>query len=157
MNMKNIVVGRLNDHIDELDSFIDGLAPAQLRARPDTDQKSIWEIALHIVDLQDISIGWLARMLVEDLPGLEDGPNENGPDNRYFDQDLFARLKEFREHRKNLISLLNALTDSQWKKEGIHPRIKHFTVEKCVEGLMRHEEHHLYHIYNLFFGMHIAQ
>jgi len=156
MDVRNIVVGRLNDHAYELDSFIDGLTPAQLRARLYNNQRSIWELALHIVELQDISIGWLARMLVEDRPSLDDMTSDE-PRNPALDEDLFVRIKEFQEHRKNLVALLNALTDSQWKREGIHPRIRHFTVEKCMEGLMRHEEHHLYHIYNTFFGMHIAQ
>jgi hypothetical protein len=60
-------------------------------------------------------------------------------------------VRDFAEQRVNLVSLLDALDDRQWVREAIHPTIKHFSVEKCMEGLMRHEECHLYDLYKIFF------
>jgi hypothetical protein len=156
MDIKNIIIGRLHDHADELESFVDGLTPDELASRSNGEGHSISDLVLHLVDLQGIAIGWLARMLIEDRPMLED--SSGGCRQRHdIGPNLHAKLKEYREHRKHLIALLNALNDHQWKKEGIHPHIRHFTIEKCMEGLMRHEEHHLFQIYNLFFGAHIVQ
>ena len=153
MDLKSLIVNRLSDHLDELQSFLNGLPDEQLRERPGPDKWSIGESALHIIEVQDIYLQWVALMIVEDVPKLENGSVEKVSLDHYTVDDLPRRLKEFSEQRRNLLSLLSALTDQQWVREGIHPRINHYTIEKCMEGLMRHEEHHFYEMYNLFFGI----
>ena len=153
MDLKSLIVNRLSDHLDELQSFLNGLPEEQLRERPGPDKWSIGESALNIIEVQDLYLQWVALMIVEDVPKLERGSIEEVSDNHYIVDDLPRRLKEFSEQRRNLLSLLSALTDQQWVREGIHPHIKHYTIEKCMEGLMRHEEYHFYEMYNLFFGI----
>jgi uncharacterized damage-inducible protein DinB len=153
MDLKTLIVTRLSDHLDELQSFLKGLPDAQLQERPASDRWSIGENALHIIDMQDTYLQWVARMIVEEMPVLENGSVEQVTERRHPMEELPRRLKEFSEQRKTLLSLLNALTDQQWVREGVHPQIKHYTVEKCMEGLMRHEEYHFYEMYNMFFGI----
>jgi len=153
MNLKGLIVRRLNDHLDEMESFVDGLPIEQLAQRPSPEKWSIAENILHIIDAQDVYIEWVARMLVEDKPRLDAYFIEDHTGNQYIAADLDRRLREFSEQRKNLIALLGAMTDKQWKHEGVHSDVKHFTIEKCMEGLMRHEESHLYEMFNIFFGV----
>jgi hypothetical protein len=153
MDLKTLIVTRLSDHLDELQSFLKGLPDAQLQERPAPDKRSIGENALHIIDMQETYLQWVARMIVEEMPVLENGSVEQVTERRYPMEELPRRLKEFSEQRKTLLSLLNAITEQQWMREGVHPQIKHYTVEKCMEGLMRHEEYHFYEMYNMFFGI----
>jgi len=153
MNIRNLVVARLTDHLSEIKSFVDGLPGEQLVERPHPDQWSLFEITHHLADLQTAYIEMASRILIEDRPKLELVCPENHSDMEFPERELKSRLKEFDEQRKNLISLLAALTEKQWKREGQHPEILHFNIEKCMEELMRHEESHLYEMYRIFFGV----
>src|SRR5437899_2069958 len=93
-------------------------------------------------------------MLIEDKPQIAPyEPDEARQRGFYFIENFSKRLKEFEVQRTTFSSLLKTLTNEQWQLEGIHPEVKHYTIEKSVESLMRHEEHHLYQMYLVFFGI----
>jgi len=79
-------------------------------------------------------------------------PDEAKSSGWYLTRNLPEGLKSFRQQRATLLVLLESLTDAQWRLGGKHPEIRNYTVEKCVESLMRHEEHHLYRMFTVFFG-----
>jgi len=146
-------VSRLSDHLDELKSFVDDLPQEQLWERPAADRWSMGEIVVHLIEKQDNHIEWITRMIVEDNPKLDEVQPDQHAANPVESELLRHRLKDFCDQRITLISLLNALDDVQWHREAIHPSIKHFSVEKCMEGLMRHEEYHLYDVFKIFFDV----
>ena len=151
MDLKSLIAARLNDHLDELRSFVDGLTEEQLSDRRSNGHRSLSDIVHHLADVQDAYIDIVAHILLQDLPTVVPPPLENGvfPS----EPNLSARLDEFTRHRRNLVSLLAALSDHHWRREGHHPVIPHYTLEKCLEEMMRHEESHFFEMYHIFFGI----
>jgi hypothetical protein len=152
MDIRLLTVTRLNDHLDEIWSFIDGLSDDQLRNRPSSGSWSMWEIIRHLFEVQETHVVLLTQMLVEERPDAGPMCLDNHAGDRHLGGDLRTGMKEFERQRHNLVSLLGALTAQHWQREANHPSVMHFTVEKCMEGLMRHEEYHLYELYRIFFG-----
>jgi len=150
MDLKTLITSRLNDHLEEVRSFVDGLTEEQLADQPTNGNGSLSDIVFHLAVTQESYLRIVSRILTEDLPQvtpppLYDPTKQEGPG-------LIQRLGEFGQRRRDLVSLLNALSDHHWKREGKHPVIFHYTLEKCMEEMMRHEESHLFEMYELFFG-----
>jgi uncharacterized damage-inducible protein DinB len=154
MKTRDLIIGRLAEHLDELEGFTQGLSEQQRRERPARGEWSLHEHAIHIMEMQEVCVGRLTHMLVEDEPELTPFVLDQArQDGLYLAEDLKKRMGVFREQRKTLAALLSSLEDAQWKREGKYPNTRHYTVERCMEGLMRHEEHHLYRMYCIFFGV----
>jgi len=154
MDNRVLVVSRLVQHVEELHGFLDGLSDDQLRERPSPNAWSLHELAMHLCEVQDVFIERVARILVEEEPAIAPfEPDQARQDGLYFTENFKKRLAEFEAQRQTFVSLLQSLSDKQWKQEGVHPQMMHYTIEKCTEALMRHEEHHLYQMYNIFFGV----
>lgn len=154
MDNRALLIGRLARHTEELQGFTEGLSDDELRKRPSMNTWSLHELAIHLVEVQDIFIERLTRMLVEDRPVITPFvPDEARKDGLYLLENLQQRMTAFERQRTTLVALLRTLTDDQWKLEGVHPEVRHYTVEKCMEALMRHEEHHFYQMFNMFFGV----
>ena len=151
MDLKVLIATRLNDHLDELKSFLDGLTPEQLSERPSDILLSLSSLAHHIIDVQEHYIDIVSRILLDDMPACD--PSCLDDHETDLTRHLSGRLKDFEDQRRNLVSLLNALSEDHWKREGTHPDIAHYTLEKCMEELMRHEEFHFFEMYRIFFGV----
>ncbi len=151
MDTRRLIVERLRAHPDEIHRLTDGLTEVQLKERPSDGKWSLHELAMHVCEAQDVFIERLARMLTEDNPQLSSyEPDEARQSGLYFAEHFGNRLKEFEVQRSTLASLLQTLTKEQWLLEAAHPEFKHYTVQTSMESLMRHEEHHLYQMYNVF-------
>ena len=154
MDSRKLIVDRLTQHVEELRGFTDGLPTDELRARPSPTKWSLFEIAMHLVEVQDVFLERLTRMLAEEQPQIVPfTPDKERQEGLYLSENFERRMKDFEEQRRSLFVVLKDLTDAQWKREGVHPDIKHYTVEKCMEAMMRHEEHHLLQMFNVFFGI----
>jgi hypothetical protein len=154
MDNRKLIVDRLAQHVGEVRSFTDGLPRDELRARPAPTTWSLFEIAMHLAEVQDIHVERVTRMLAEENPKITPfAPDKERQEGLYFSQNFERRMRDFEEQRRNLFALLKDLDDAQWRREGIHPEVKHYTIEKCVEAMMRHEEHHLLQMFNVFFGV----
>jgi len=152
MDLKTLVSTRLSDHLDELRSFVDGLTSEQISERSPESSLSLSDIARHLMDVQEHYVDIVSRILLGERPDFDPTCLEKHTPDEAIALHLSARLKDFDERRRSLVSLLNALSEDHWKMEGRHPAIPHYTLEKCMEELMRHEESHFFEMYRLFFG-----
>jgi hypothetical protein len=154
LRTKSMVLRRLREHLDELASLTEGLTPELLKERPGDGRWSLHELGMHLAEVQDVFSERVARMLVEErpevVPFVPDAARREGS---YLTRNFAEGMRRFRSQRETLLALLASLTDRQWDLEGDHPEIRHYTVERCMESLMRHEEHHLYTMFNVFFGI----
>ena len=93
-------------------------------------------------------------MLTEDKPEISPyKPSEAQERGSHLTENFDKRLREFELQRTTLASLLETFSDEQWQLEGQHPEMKSYTIGKAMEALMRHEEHHLNQMFNVFYGM----
>jgi uncharacterized damage-inducible protein DinB len=144
----------LSEHLGEIQSLTEGLTPELLKERPGEGRWSLHEITLHLCETQDIFTERVARMLIEGRPVITPyAPDDARREGAYLARDFQEAVTTLRRQRENLLTLLDSLTDEQWSREGEHPEIRHYSVERCMESFMRHEEHHLYGMFNILFGI----
>lgn len=147
------IIRRLGEHLEEIGSFVRDVDPALLRRRPDPAKWSIHEQLMHLAEVQDVFTERIAQILMQDAPRIEPFvPDEARTRGSYLGRSLEEGLGALRSQREHLLTLLGTLDDTQWLREGEHPELRHYTVELCAEALMRHEEHHLYAVFIMFFG-----
>ena len=154
MDNRKLILERLAQHIDEIRGFTSGLSEGQLGERPAPTKWSLKEIAMHLVETQDVFIERVTRILTEGNPPIKPfTPDKARQEGLYLSANFEGRMKDFELQRRNLFVILQNASDAQWKREGVHPEVKHYTLEKCLEAMMRHEEHHLLQMFNVFFGV----
>lgn len=153
MNNPRAIVERLKSHPEEIRSLTNGLTDDQRKQRPAEGKWSLHEMTMHLCEVQDVLIERVARMLTEDRPEISPyKPSEAQEKGSHLTENLDKRLREFEHQRTTLASLLDTFTDEQWQLEGHHPEMKGYTIAKAMEALMRHEEHHLNQMFNVFYG-----
>ena len=109
---------------------------------------------MHLIETQDIFIERVTRMLTEENPSITPfSPDKARQEGLYLSVNFEGRMKDFEVQRSNLFAIVRDFSDVQWKREGVHPDARHYTIEKCLEAMMRHEEHHLLQMFNVFFGI----
>jgi|WetSurMetagenome_2_1015567.scaffolds.fasta_scaffold88876_2 hypothetical protein len=151
--IRALILRRLHEHPEEVESLTDGLPEELLKERPGEGRWSLHEITMHLVETQEIFSERIARMLVEDRPVIVPfRPDAARRDGAYAARGFAEGMAALRRQRELLLTLLGSLTDEQWRREGKHPEMRHYSVERCMESFMRHEEHHLHTMFNIFFG-----
>jgi len=154
MHNTRAIVERLKSHPEEMRRLTNGLTDNQRKQRPAEGRWSLHELAMHLCDVQDVFIERVARMLTEDKPDISPyKPSVAQEEGSHLKENFDQRLKEFVLQRTTLVALLETFTDEQWQLEARHPEIKSYTIAKAMEGFMRHEEHHLNQMFNIFYGM----
>lgn len=152
-NKRRTIIERLKSHTDEIDDLTKGLTDEQRKKHPSEGKWSLHELTMHLCEVQDVFIERMARMLTEDKPKIAPfSPDEARENGSHLAENFDRRVKEFGVQRATLAALLETLTDEQWQLEGEHPELRGYTIEISMEGLMRHEEHHLDQMYNVFYG-----
>lgn len=150
---RTLIIRRLRDHLDEIEGFVHGLTPQQLVEQPAPGHWSIHEIILHLAEMQAAFVDSIARMLVERKPVITPPDCSTRDDGYYLQQSFAENYRGLKEQRLTLLYLLESLDEKQWELEGEFKGIRHYSVEKCMESLMRYEEKQLYNLFNVFFGI----
>lgn len=154
MDNRSLILERLAQHVDEIRGFTAGLAESQLGERPAPAKWSLKEIVMHLAEVQDIFIERVTRILTEENPPINPFvPDKARQEGLYLSANFEGRMKDFEAQRRNLFAIVRDISDVQWKREGDHPDVRHYTLEKCLEAMMRHEENHLLQMFNVFFGI----
>ncbi len=149
-----LLINRLTEQATEVDGFITGLTEEQLKERPEPDGWSLHELVVHLAMRQDLFVDRVARMLVEEMPELHSLDEDTIIQrDRLLEELVQHRFRGYQEQRKNLLGLLSSLDEQRWRAEAIHPTVKHYSVEKCVESFMRFEASVLREMFQIFFGV----
>jgi hypothetical protein len=136
-----------------LAELISGAASPQLTTRPHTDKWSVGEILAHLAE-DEIATAWRYRQMVE----------HNGIELAGFDQDLWARLGNYRERtpgesltlyqllRESNLAFLEQLTPEQWEHCGIHAERGRITVRDLAAHMAGHDANHIDQIRRILAG-----
>ena len=138
------IIRRLRETPAQLEEATHGLRSEAL-IRRDGDAWSIQENAGHLLDLEPL---WLGR--IDDFfSGAEalrpaDLTNQRTHDARHNDAQLRDILSSFREARSRLIARLSALTDADFERTALHPRLRQ--PMRLVDHLFFVAEHDAQHL-----------
>ncbi len=134
----------------ELVALTRDLSEDALRRTPGSGEWSIIETACHIRDVEQFYAERLTKIARLDHPRFWAMNSERlATARRYREADLKSVVKEFRQRRRDTLTLLRALPHPIWQRTGIHPERGEMTIEQLATRLGQHDQRHLGEIRNL--------
>jgi len=157
-------VTRLRSTPGEVARVLDGKDNHALSRRPDARSWSPKEIVCHLRDVEELFlIRFQTILAVEDPPILTFGatpealaawgigdevghpldPDRWADERQYSRSDGFEALHAFRRRRREVVTLLDALSPRQWQRGGIHLARGRMELGEWVASLAGHDDNHL--------------
>jgi uncharacterized damage-inducible protein DinB len=122
----------------------------QISRRPEAGQWSIKEILCHLVDIQQLGLARIEKIVAEDNPQIEFYEEEKENAERDHRQDDMQQyLAVFLLGRVFILATLNKGGDSIWQRRGQHPVRRDFTIEFILNDMLDHERKHFEQIREL--------
>jgi hypothetical protein len=137
------LIARYKAGYAEVVAALAGMQPAELDWRPAAGEWSAREVVHHLADSETISGIRLRRLLVEDKPHIQG-----------YDQEEYARrldyqgrpmepaLRAFEAARATTAQLLDAMTDTDWRRAGTHSESGAYPAQRWLEIYAEHAHIH---------------
>jgi DinB superfamily len=157
-------LARLRNTPDELSRLLADRPAATLARRPADREWSPTEIVCHLRDVEELFLVRFQTILAADDPqiltlgaspealaawgiGGEIGhpldPDRWADDRQYERQDAIRALQAFGRRRGEVVTLLDALSPTQWQRGGIHQARGRMSLGEWVASLAGHDDNHL--------------
>jgi DinB superfamily len=132
---------------DTLAHLIEGIGDGALKGSPAPGKWSVVEILMHLAEDELVSAWRYRQMLEHDNPELAS-----------FDQDLWARIGDYRSCepvvalalfrllREVNLRMLARLTAEQWQRKGIHSERGTITVRDLCRHMAAHDINHIHQV-----------
>jgi len=147
---------RLRSTPDEAALLLEGPDEAALARRPDARSWSPTEILCRLRDVEDIlavdepkilTLGATPEALAAWGIGGEIGhpldPDRWAGDRQYARQDATGALRAFGRRRREVVTLLDALSPRQWQRGGIHQARGRLDLGEWTASFAGHDDNHL--------------
>jgi hypothetical protein len=137
------LIARYAAGYDEVARALEGFPKDKLTANLIPGKWSAAEIVQHLADSEMTSAIRLRRLLVEDRPVIEGYDQDLFATRlRYNDRDIAPALEAFRGARATTSQLLERMTEEDWRREGTHTEIGHYTAEDWLGIYAGHAHGH---------------
>ena len=138
----------LNDNRILFEQIVGRYPEPAISARPSEHQWSIKEILCHLVDIQEVVVGRVSKMIAEENPPIElyDEEKENR-ERDHSNDDIGLYKATFISTRDKLLSALTGAEESRWERRGRHALNPDFSVDFVVNDLLDHEHLHFEQIH----------
>lgn len=121
-----------------------GVTREQALAVPIPGKWSIQQLAVHLLDSDLVATDRMKRIAAEDRPLLIGYDETLWMERLPVDRLDLNRVGElFRMNRELTASLLRALPDEAFRRDGVHNQRGLVTLADLVEGYVRHLQHHM--------------
>ncbi len=148
--VKSSLLARLQAQPEALGPLLFGLTEAQIQARPQPGNWSIFENLAHLARYEAVFRERIQRMLGEENPTFPRYVADEDPGFAAWCAKSFQRLsQETRTQRADLNQFLAALSPAELARTAQHPVYGPMTVEGWTEFFLLHEAHHLLTILKL--------
>ena len=133
----------------EVVGALGAISPVELDWRPAPSEWSAREVVHHLADSETISGIRLRRLLMEDSPridGYDQAAYARGL--RYADRPMEPALQAFQAARETTAQILDAMTDADWTRTGVHSESGSYSAERWLEIYAAHAHLHADQIRN---------
>ena len=113
------------------------------RRHPSPGEWCVVECVIHLSDVEPRDRARLERIASEDNPQVPAIWPRPMPDPLPL---LREALADYRDERANTVEFLSTLAPSAWERPAVHATLGTTTLRRQVQGLLDHDEDHLYQI-----------
>ena len=121
---------------------LEGIADAELDARPAPDAWTAREVVHHLADSEMTSAIRLRRLIAEDDPTIESYDEPEFARRLYYDRPIEASLEAVAAARRTTAEILDRLTDAEWSRHGTHTQSGPYGAEDWLEIYAAHAHDH---------------
>jgi hypothetical protein len=140
-------VRRLVEFPQQLSHVIAELTDAQLRFRP-TNEWSVIENIGHLIDIDELYVGRVDRILAEDRPEFPRfEPDPLVVSKGYQQMNGHELIQQFIATRQATIDGLSTIEPDELDRAGMHAVYGEMTLRRLVEQLANHDQKHLVQIH----------
>jgi DinB superfamily len=139
---KSLIAKYKAGYADVVDA-LRGIQPEERDWRPAPGEWSAREVVHHLADSETISSIRLRRLLIEDKPliqGYDEAHYARAL--RYQERPMEPALQAFESTRATTAQLLDAMTDADWRRAGVHGDSGPYSAEKWLEIYAAHGHVH---------------
>jgi hypothetical protein len=127
----------------EVVAALRGIQPEERDWRPAPGEWSAREVVHHLADSETISGIRFRRLLVEDKPAIQGYDQaEYARALRYQERPVEPALQAFEAARSTTAQLMDAMTDADWRRAGVHSEMGSYSVERWLEVYGEHAHVH---------------
>lgn len=139
---RNALIARYRAGYDEVQAALGGITPGEL-GRPAADGWTARQVVHHLADSEWTSGLRLRKLLAEPVPVLWAYPEEEWAKALFYDRrPIEASLEAFRLARETTLSILEHMSESDWRREGWHTESGLYTPERWLEIYAAHAHEH---------------
>jgi hypothetical protein len=136
------LIARYSSGYQEVVDALEGLSDADLDHRTAPGHWTAREIVHHLADSEMTAAIRLRRLLAEDHPVIQGYDEEEFARRLHYERPTAASLEALRAARLSSASLLECLTEEEWRREGTHSDSGRYTVEDWLAIYTRHAHDH---------------
>lgn len=138
------LIKKIRSFPDELRAVVTPLSASQLTAESIPGEWTVAQVIHHIADAHMNAYIRFKLVLVEDYPTFKPYEQEDWAETPEAVSDQVAdSLAIIQGLHGRWTRLMDALTDDQWPRKGLHPVLGEISLEGLLEGYARHSQNHL--------------
>jgi hypothetical protein len=119
-----------------------GATDEELDARPAPNKWTAREIAHHLGDSEMIAAGRFRMLLAVDRPNIVGYDQDEFARRLYYDRPIEASIEAFKAARRTTAEILDAMSEAEWQREGVHTEHGRYTMERWLEIYASHAHKH---------------
>ena len=143
LDERRALIAQYKAGVDEVLQALEGFPAGQLTAHPVPGKWSAAEIVHHLADSEMQSAIRLRRLLTEAHPVIQGYSQDDWAQRlRYEERPLAPAIAAFRATRETTAQLLDAMTESDWRRLGWHTESGPYHSERWLEIYAAHARDH---------------
>lgn len=137
------LIARYRAGYAEVTEALSGIAPEELDWRPTAEDWSVREIVHHLADADTMAAARLRRILTEEDPAIPAYDEQVLAERlRYRARPIEPALRVIEALRATTAQLLDAMTEAEWRRAGIHSEMGPYSAERWLEFNAAHAHDH---------------
>jgi DinB superfamily len=142
MNDRQTLIERYRGGADEVEAALAGATDDALDRHPPDGGWSARQVAHHLADSETMAYTRLRRLIADDEPMIQGYDEPRWAERLHYDRPIADALAVVRAVRSASLSLLEALTPSEWERRGTHSESGPYSVDDWLRIYAAHCHDH---------------
>ena len=142
MTDRDVLLERYRTGSDAVDAALADLDDTELDQRPSDDGWTARQVAHHLADSEAMAYTRLRRLVADADPRIEGYDEPRWAERLHYDRPIRESIAVVRAVRAASLSLLEAISEQEWQREGVHSESGAYSVARWLEIYAVHPHDH---------------